>query len=67
MYHLPESVKCIDPLFYATHSYVNIGDIVKFCVKYPSKFEKTPNHVDKTKPLKKDYQFLILFTYIIYG
>lgn len=30
IYHLPKLVRCMDTLFYATHSQVNMRDIVKY-------------------------------------
>ena len=50
MYHFPESVKHMESLFYATHSYVKIRDIVKRRVKESSKFRHTPIHFYKTTP-----------------
>ena len=57
----------MDTLFYATHNIVNARDIVKRWVKEPSKFRVTPNHVYKTKSLRKAQQFLIIFASRLYG
>lgn len=67
MYHLTKPVKCMESLFYATHSYVNMRDIVKNWVKESLKFRKTPTYVYKMKSLTKAYQFLIIFSSRIYG
>jgi len=67
MYHLPQLVKRMDSFFYATHSVMNTRDIVKCWLKESSKFRQTPNHVYKIKSLRKAYQFLIIFSYRIYG
>lgn len=67
MYHLLESVKHMDSLFYATHSYVSARYIVKHWVKYLLKFRQMPTHVYNTKSLRKTYQFLIIYACIIYG
>jgi len=67
MYHLLKPVKCMDSLFYATHNYVNIGDISKCWVKESLKFWQTPTHVYKKKSLRKAYHLLIIFACIIYG
>lgn len=61
MYHLPQLVRCVDTLFYATHNQVNMRDIVKCLVKETSKFRQTPDHVYKTKSLRKAYELLIIF------
>ena len=61
MFHLPHLVNCMDPLFYAPHNNVNTRYIIKHWVKELSKFKSTPNHVYKTKSLRKAYQLLIIF------
>lgn len=67
MCHVPHLVKCMDTCFYATHNFVNIRDIVKHWVNGSSKLRMTPNHVYKTKSLRKAYQFLIIFACQLYG
>jgi len=67
MYHLPQLVNRMDALFYATHNFVNTRDIIKPWVKEPLKFKATPNHVYKTKLLRKAYRFLIIFACRLYG
>lgn len=57
----------MDSLFYALDNMVNTSDIIKCWVKELSKFKSTPNHVYKTKSLKKAYQILIIFACQLYG
>ena len=66
MYHLPQPVNHMDELFYSTHNYVNTIDIIKQWVMELSNFRSTPNHVYKTKSLRKAYQFLIVFACRLY-
>jgi len=67
MYHLPQSVNHMDELFYTTQIFVKAMDIIKCWVKEESKFRSMPNHVYKTKSLKKVYQFLIIFAWRLYS
>ena len=67
MHHLPQLVNRMDALFYTPNNNVNTRDIMMRWVKYSSKFRSTPNHVYKTKSLRKAYQILIIFSCHLYG
>ncbi len=67
MYHMSNPMITMETPFSIPRSNVNSRDILKNRVKELAKFMMTPNHVYKMKILRKAYQYLVMFSCLLYG